>query len=108
MMSVHNLVWLIMPAALMSRLTGQTCNVRPLLHLRGLHKLAKEGLVCLMESCDAYERQLVSVAPWDKGPCTSHTHHTCMSLSGRWQVVSCSNTLSWSTAATENGQCGQK
>lgn len=29
---------------------------------RGLHKLAKEGLVCLLESCAAHERRLVEAA----------------------------------------------
>jgi hypothetical protein len=41
---------------------------------RGLHKLAKEGLVCLMESCNLQERLAVSArevaAPRSLSACT--------------------------------------
>lgn len=44
---------------------GANVNVQYTTHKpfpRGLHKLAKEGLVCLLESCNAYERRAVEAA----------------------------------------------
>jgi hypothetical protein len=49
----------------------------------GLHKLAKEGLVCLLESCDARERRAVEAAATGGRP------EQLQTLLRGWTMLSC-------------------